>query len=92
MKFNLTVGETEKHLVEFDFNQLCGTLVIRVDDKPVYQSKRLINEPVHEVFNFVVDGQERSAVRIEQSRKPLLGHRNTVFVNNRLTKVVDRYF
>jgi hypothetical protein len=92
MKFNIAVGETEKHSVEFDFNQLRGTLVIRVDDKPIYQSTRLFNEPVQAVFNFVVEGREKSEVRIEQRRKPLFGHHNTVFVNNRLAKVIDRYF
>ena len=35
MKFSFEVGELEKHQVEFNFNQLCGTLLIRVDNKPV---------------------------------------------------------
>ena len=47
MKFKLEVGEVEKHLIEFNFSQLSGNLEIRVDDKPVVQSKRLLNEPVH---------------------------------------------
>ena len=82
----------DKHLVEFNFNQLRGALVIRVDDQPIFRSTRIFNEPVHEVFHFVIDGQEKSDVRIEQRRKPLLGHHDTVFVNNRLTKVFDGYF
>jgi hypothetical protein len=92
MKFTLEVGHTDKHLVEFNFNQLYGTLVIRVDDRPIFQSTRLFNEPVHEVYHFVIDGAEKSAVRIEKRRKPLFGHRNTVYVNDRITQVVDRYF
>ena len=54
MKFSFEVGELEKHRVEFNFNQLCGTLLIRVDNKPVHRATRLLNEPVHEVFDFMV--------------------------------------
>ena len=46
MRFTLEIGNTDKHLVEFNFNQLYGTLVIRVDDRPIFQSKRIFNEPV----------------------------------------------
>jgi len=92
MKFSLEIGSTDKHLVEFNFNQLYGTLVIRVDDRPIFQSKRIFNEPVHEVYHFVIDGAEKTDVRIEKRRKPLLGHHNSVFVNDRLTRVIDRYF
>ena len=92
MKFALEVGTTERHLVEFNFNQLCGTLMIRVDNQTLFQSTRVFNEPVHEVYHFVIDGREKSDVRIEKRRKPLLGHRNTVYVNDRITRVIDRYF
>ena len=92
MRFTLAVGNTDKHLVEFNFNQLCGTLIICVDNRPIFQSTRLYNEPVHEIYHFVIDGAEKSDVRIEKRRKPLLGHRNTVYVNDRITQVVDRYF
>jgi len=92
MRFSLEVGNTDKHLVEFNFNQLYGTLLIRVDNRPIFQSKRIFNEPVREVYHFVIDGTEKSDVRIEQRRKPLIGHHDTVFVNDRLTKVFDSYF
>lgn len=92
MRFNIEVGELDKHLVEFRFNQLCGSLVIRVDNEPIFQSVRIFNEPIHSVYQFAVMGLERAEVRIEQRRKPLFGHRNLVFVNNRLAKVFDRYF
>ena len=92
MRFTLEVGTAEKHLVEFNFNQLVGTLVICVDSKPIFQSKRLINEPVHEVYHFVIDGAEKSDVRIEKKRKPLFGHHSSVYINDRLTRVVDGYF
>ena len=92
MRFILEIGSTDKHLVEFNFNQLRGTLVIRVDDRPILQSTRIFNEPVREVYHFVIDGAEKSDVRIEKRRKALFGHHNTVFVNDRLTQVIDRYF
>jgi hypothetical protein len=92
MRFTIEIGSTDKHLVEFNFNQFYGALVIRVDDRPIFQSKRIFNEPVREVYHFVIDGAEKSDVRIEKRRKPLFGHRNSIFVNDRLTRVVDGYF
>ena len=92
MKFVIAVGDADKHAVEFNFNQLLGSLVIRVDDRPVFQSTRIFNEPVNEVYRFVIEGREKTTVRIEKRRKPLFGHHNTVFVNERLARVVDGYF
>jgi len=92
MTFTMEVGNTDKHLVEFKFNQLRGTLLIRVDEQAIFQSKRIFNEPIREVYEFVIDGAEKSEVRIEKHRKQLFGHRNTVYVNDRITQVIDRYF
>lgn len=92
MKFSFEIGETEKTTVHFNFNQLLGTVTIGVGDQPIIRSTRVFNEPVREVFQFVIHGQEKTAVRIEQRRKPLFGHHDTVFVNNRLTKVFDSFF
>jgi len=92
MKFALEVGTTERHLIEFNFNQLRGSLVIRVDNQQIFQSTRVFNEPVYEVYKFVIDGREKSEVRIEKRRKQLFGHNNMVYVNDRLTRVIDRYF
>ncbi|MGA2684066.1 MAG: hypothetical protein ABSF51_03340 [Verrucomicrobiota bacterium] len=91
MKFSFEVGDLEKHRVEFNFNQLCGTLLIRVDDKPVRRATRLLNEPIHEVFDFMVGDAERWPVRIEKRRKPLFGSRNVLYVNHRLTRVVEGF-
>ena len=89
MKFKLEVGDAERHLVEFKFNQLTGSLVIQVDQRPVYRSKRIFNEPLEEVYHFVVGEEEKSTVRIEKRRKQLFGSRNVVYVNNRLARVVE---
>jgi hypothetical protein len=87
MKFVIEIGDAEKHRLEYNFNQLLGSLVIKVNEKPIKKSRRLINEPVLEVHAFVVGEQEKSQVRIEKERKPLIGCKNRLYVNNRLVKV-----
>lgn len=89
MKFALQVGQTEKHLVEFNYQQLVGSLTIKVDKKPIQRSVRLLNEPVHEVFQFVVGQMVKTDVRIEKWRKQLLGYRNCVYVDGRLVHVFE---
>jgi hypothetical protein len=89
VKFLLEIGEVEKHRLEYNFNQLLGSLSIKVDEKPFQQSVRLFNEPVNEVHVVVIGQQEKYTIRIEKQRKPLFGHRSRVFINNRLSKVVD---
>ena len=91
MKFTVEVGESEKHLVEFSFNQLSGSLAIHVDKEPVLKTTRLFNEPVHEVFKFEVGSKPKSVVRIEKQRKQLFGHRNIVYVDDRLARVVEGF-
>lgn len=75
MKFVIEIGDTEKHRLEYNFNQLLGTLLVKVNEKPVKKSLRLIDEQALEVNVFVVGEQEKSTVRIERQRKPLVGHR-----------------
>ena len=89
MKFSIDVGENEKNRLEYQFNQLLGTLSIKVNGKSVKKSMRLINEPVAEVHIVVVGKNERSTVRIEKERKSLLGQKNRLYVNNRLVKVLE---
>lgn len=83
----MQVGTTEKHLLEYQFNQLLGSLVIKVNHQPVKRSVRLFNEPCREAFDLVVGDMERSFVRIERERGVLFGQRNRVYVNNRLTGI-----
>jgi hypothetical protein len=89
MKFAIEIGDTEKHRLEYNFNQLLGTLLVKVNEKAVKRSIRLLNEPVLEVHIFVVGEHEKSTVRIEKQRKQLLGHKNRLFVNNRLLRVFE---
>ena len=88
MKFTIEFGETEKHRLEYNYNQLFGRLVIKINERRVKTHCRLLNEPELEVHVFRVGRFEKSLVRIEKQRKQLAGHRNRVFVNNRLVKVV----
>ena len=89
MKFTIEIGESEKHRLEYNFNQLTGNLLVKINERPVKKSRRLINEPVLEILVFEVGENERSTVRIEKERKQLLGSRNRLYVNNRLLKVYE---
>ena len=89
MKFSIVIGETEKNRLEYKFNQLFGSLLIKVNEQPIKQCTRVINEPLLEVHAFIIGKFEKSSIRIEKERKPLLGHRNRVYVNNRLLKVYE---
>lgn len=89
MKFTIEIGEAEKCRVEYSFNQLTGTLVIKVNQQPVKKTVRWINEPKFEVHDLEVGEMERHTIRIEKERKVFLGHRNRVFVDNRLVRVFD---
>ena len=91
MRFTVEVGETEKHVVEFKFNQLSGSLLIQVDKNPIYRATRLFNEPLFESYHFVVGRADKAEVRIEKRRKQLFGHRNCFYVNNRLTRVFEGF-
>ena len=87
MKFAIEIGDVEKHRLEYHFNQLLGSLVIKVNEKPIKKSLRMVNEPVLEIHAFVVGEREKTDVRIEKERKPLIGCKNRLYVNNRLVKV-----
>jgi hypothetical protein len=87
VKFVIEIGDKEKHRLEYHFNQLLGSLVIKVNERPIKKSLRLVNEPVLEVQAFVVGDQEKTNVRIEKERKQLIGCKNRLYVNNRLVEV-----
>jgi len=89
MKFQVEVGEVEKHQIEFNHNHLMGSLIIKIDKQPVVHTTRLLNEPVREVYEFVVGQMEKSEVRIEKLRKQLFGTRNSVYVGKRLVRVFE---
>ncbi len=90
MKFSIEVGEVEKHVVEYEFNPLLGMLTVKVDQQPVKRHFRLVNEPMRESHALVVGQKERHHVRFEKERTSTFTHRSSVFVNNRLLKVVEK--
>ena len=73
--------------MEYEFNQLLGSLVIKVNNRPVKRCRRLFNEPIREVYDLVIGEFEKSVIRIEKQRGVLFGQRNIVFVNNRLAGI-----
>jgi hypothetical protein len=89
MKFSLEIGTVEKHTIQYEFNQLLGTLTIKVNNQPVKKHRRLFDEPLKELHVFMVGVQETLAVKIEKERKLLFGQRNRVFVNDRLVKYCE---
>ncbi|HEY6167260.1 MAG TPA: hypothetical protein VI454_04415 [Verrucomicrobiae bacterium] len=89
MKFTIEIGHKEKHQLQYQFNQLLGRLVIKIDNQLVKESVRLFNEPVLEVHVLLIGESEKSAVRIEKQRKALFGQRNRLYVNDRLAEVFD---
>jgi hypothetical protein len=90
MRFALEVGnETEKFLVEYEFNQLLGSLVIKVNNEEVKKCKRWFSEPVKECHLIMLGDREPMEVRIEKERKLLFGQRNRVFVNERLVRCFE---
>ena len=92
MKFALEVaGEVEKFTLEYEFNQLLGTLIIKVDNKPVTQKRQLFNEPLKEVFSLELGEREMFAIRIEKQRKLLFGQKNHVYVNDRLIRTFEGF-
>ena len=88
MRFALEIGETEKSRLEFEFNQLLGSTVIKVNDKPVKKSVRLFSEPLLETHQLEVGTNERHTVFIEKQRKLLFGQKYLVYVNQRLVKLL----
>lgn len=89
MRFALDIGEREKNLLEFNFNQLLGSTVIKVNGKEVKKSIRLFSEPLQERHELEVGTQERHTVFIEKRRKLLFGQKFFVYINQRLVKAFN---
>ena len=86
MKFSLELGTHEKHLVEFNFNQLLGRAVLKVDGEVAFKKARWFSEPLADRYEFKVGQFEKVRLRIEKERKLLLGSKYRIFVDNRLTQ------
>jgi hypothetical protein len=86
MKFALEVGDTEKHLLEYDGDGFSGSYVIRVDEREVRKASRFFFKPLHETHDLDIGKDERLDVKIETLRNTLLGEKTCVYVNGRLMK------
>lgn len=84
--FELVVGDQERHLVHFHFNQVWGPLSISVDGKKVVGDFRWASTSTIKRYRFTTGDVERHDVVIEKTRPRLLaGFRKQtcrVFVDN----------
>ncbi|MBA4148208.1 MAG: hypothetical protein H0X66_08830 [Verrucomicrobia bacterium] len=87
MKFALEVGnEMETFKLEYSFNQILGSMVIKVNDKEVKKSTRIFSGPTREVHDLYLGEKQPLSVRIEKQRRLLFGQVNRVFVDGRLVR------
>jgi hypothetical protein len=73
LDFDFEVGESERHNVAFRFDQLWGPLEISVDGKRVVKKLAIFSFKRTGRYEFTVGSSEPHEVRIEKSRKALLG-------------------
>jgi hypothetical protein len=73
LEFEFEVGESERHNVAFQFDQLWGPLKISVDGKPVIKKFEMFTLKPTRHYVFSVGSSEPHEVRIEKSRKALVG-------------------
>lgn len=90
MKFALEIGnELETFKLEYCFNPLFGSLVIKVNDAEIKRSNRLFSGPRREVHDLDLGERQPLSVRIEKQRKLFWGEINRVFVDGRLVKCFE---
>lgn len=51
MQFSFTVGNQEKHKVDYHFNQMWGKTTIKVNDKQVFSALKLFKNPLAQSKN-----------------------------------------
>src|ERR1700722_17194207 len=73
LDFEFEVGESERHNVAFQFDQLWGPLKISVDGKPVFRKLGMFSLRRTSGYEFSVGSSELHQVRIEKTRKALVG-------------------
>lgn len=87
MKFAIEIGEVERHLLEYERNDVTGYWQIRIDGQEVKQNKQILFNPRKQVHEFDVGNLERLSVRIEIERSLWGKEKKRVFVNGRLAKL-----
>ena len=86
MRFSIESGTHEKHLVEFNFNQLLGRSVVKVDGREVFKKAQWFSEPLADRYEFEIGQFEPVRLRIEKERKLLFSSKYRVYLDNRLTQ------
>jgi hypothetical protein len=69
LEFSFPVGDAERHIVNFSFDQAWGFLTISVDAVPVIRDWRLISFRLTKEYRFTVGVRERHDVAIIKERK-----------------------
>jgi hypothetical protein len=87
MRFSFEIGDTEKHSVEFEFNQLFGRTRIVLDGREIKRTRRLFSEPLRQDHEFSVDEKGALVVRIEKERQIIFASKYRIFLNRRLMSV-----
>ena len=87
MKFAIEVGELEKHLLEYERNDVTGYWQIRINGQEVKQNKQILFNPRKQVHEFELGTAEHLKVRIEIERSLWGKEKKRVFVNGRLAKL-----
>ena len=73
LDFEFEVGESERHNVAFQFDQMWGPLKISVDGKRVIRKLGMFSLRRTSRYEFSVGSIEPHQVRIEKTRKALVG-------------------
>jgi hypothetical protein len=73
LDFEFEVGQSERHNVAFQFDQLWGPLKISVDGKRVVSKLEIFNLRRTSHYDFSVGSSEPHQVRIEKTRKAAVG-------------------
>jgi hypothetical protein len=89
MRFTVQFGKSETNLLEFSFNQLMGTSVIKLNDQVVKRQTRWFSEPIHQTHFIEAGTTERWRIKIEKERKLLFGQRCRVFLNQQLAGLYE---
>lgn len=69
MKFSFDVGNKERHIIDFSFNQFWGNLSIHVDGRRIVSDFRTVSFHLTKAYEFNVGTNEVHVVRIEKIRK-----------------------
>jgi hypothetical protein len=73
MKFTFSVGNNEKHTINFDFNQLWGKLIVKVDNKDIIDTIQMWKTPfsTKEPISFEVGDKEKHKIKIVKNASPI---------------------